>query len=445
MPKTLLLRRAVAAIGLGMCASLTVAAVHAQDQPVLDSAPPAVTLRRAAAAPAIEEDVTEEEELPKSPVSGERPETAPADPDPVPAVPQTPAPKAPEATEPQPSAPEPKPAMPEPEPTVPAPAPKPPSLPTPPDQPEPPAAPAASPAAIQDLQKRIRDLEAQVEDLRNNPPEVPAGIQQQLQALEAARQELSQRLQAVELHLRQIGNGGRASDESGASPPAGAGAVAVPQAIAPSHSPSGPVPGTCSIGNCRLVWTPVYNGCGCTGYVLRPVCGSAPPAPVRAPSSATETPPAPASEPAPSPDETEGVPPVPPVEARHTGSGQFSVSSEESPAGAAPIDLTGLTARDAGRFYTTGYNLFWEGEYAEAQRHFDAAASLRTTDARILYYRGLTEAALGRALSAERSLRQAAEMERLTGQSRDVAQALERLQGRRRIWLEAVRAAAAAQ
>jgi TolA-binding protein len=295
---------------------------------------------------------------------------------------------------------------------------------------------------VLDLQKRIRDLEAEVEDLRNNPPELPAGVQQQLRALEQGQQDLTQRLQAIELHLRQSGTAGAGSTAGGDEPAAGAGGLAVPQAIAPQNGRStGSGSNACSVGGCRMVWTPVYDGCGCGRYVLRPVCGAAPLIAVEAP-DANGNPAASDVEPAPAPDvDPATLAPAPEARRLGTGAGQFSISSSE-PVIPEPIDLTGLTARDAGRFYTTGYNLFWQGDYAEARRQFDAAATLRTNDARIVYYRGLTEAALGQSHDAEESVSHAARLELAAGQSRDVSAALERLQGRQRMWLEAIRAAA---
>src|SRR5262249_25080764 len=74
----------------------------------------------------------------------------------------------------------------------------------------------------------------------------------------------------------------------------------------------------------------------------------------------------------------------------------------------APIDVSRLKPADASRLFWKGYDLYWGRDYAAAKEYLAAAAKLGMKDARLWYYKSLTESALGETEAAEDSLKRGA-------------------------------------
>src|SRR5262249_15562170 len=124
----------------------------------------------------------------------------------------------------------------------------------------------------------------------------------------------------------------------------------------------------------------------------------------------------------------------PPVE---VGNGAVEVTSVEV------IDVSRLKPADATRLFWKGHDLYWERPYAQGLEYFRGAAKLKIRDARMWYFKGLTELALGDDEAATSSFKVGAELERIGRPGPEaVGLALERVQGAARAKIRAAREAA---
>jgi hypothetical protein len=199
------------------------------------------------------------------------------------------------------------------------------------------------------------------------------------------------------------------------------------------------LPGTTSTstGQRYHLWYWVSYGCGC-GYSGYWVYGGT----YTAASSTTTAAPAPQmrSAPAPAP-----APRGAPVRGTRVDRGEDARSEEAALPSAPPrrmsapratLDTRGLKTTGQ-ELYWHGYKLYWESDYAEAWKYFEAATRM-ADDARYWYYRALSERALGDEAARE-SLLRGAELERQGKPHGDqVGLALERIQGPVRTWLRSV-------
>jgi tetratricopeptide (TPR) repeat protein len=113
---------------------------------------------------------------------------------------------------------------------------------------------------------------------------------------------------------------------------------------------------------------------------------------------------------------------------------ETETASKIRPAGYKPVNLRGLTDKDAERLFWRGYSLFWRGEHQEALSLFEAAAELYRDDARFWYFRSLAEDGLGQKKESEDSLKKAVDLHRQGKPSAAlIGQALERVQGEARL------------
>lgn len=102
------------------------------------------------------------------------------------------------------------------------------------------------------------------------------------------------------------------------------------------------------------------------------------------------------------------------------------------------IDVKRLKPADSTRLYWKGHELYWAREHAQAREYFLAAAKLKMRDARMWYFKGLTELAVGDDAAAAESFKQGAELERLGMPGPEaVGLALERIQGATRAKIRA--------
>ena len=394
---------------------------------------------------------------PKAKAKPTPPKPAPTKPFPVPSKPK-PKPK-PTPTKSKPTPPQPTPAKTkEPAPTPKTLLPKPKLLngdPAPAAKPQPPPTVPADATTILQLRRRIADLELQVDTLRNRP--AVSSDAQQLNDLKRTQEDLNQRLNAVEKLLDQQR---RRSDDGGQQArPYNSNArsdrrtdVDSRYVYVPRQSyyyrrsalpPMWPLSWLFSGGNrYRYYGRPVmiYVPRNVNGYQLRrltprpPAISSPPkstPPKILRPAAAKPMARRPASQRA--GNSSQAGLPAPVIRRTH------AVSTTPSQ----PIDLTGRGPNDAARYYTRAYNLYWRGQYADALRFFEAAGTLRSGDARILYYQGLSHLAVGNRAAAEQLLVEAAKIENKdAGQSSGVDTALERLQGKLRLFVETYRSGA---
>lgn len=93
---------------------------------------------------------------------------------------------------------------------------------------------------------------------------------------------------------------------------------------------------------------------------------------------------------------------------------------------------------DLSEVYGNGYHLYYSGDYAKAQAEFSAAIHLGSDDPRVYYYRGLTNVRMGDLEAARTDFQEGARLE-AAGKGRWIDQSLERVQGRTRIHIEAMR------
>src|SRR5262249_40447003 len=102
----------------------------------------------------------------------------------------------------------------------------------------------------------------------------------------------------------------------------------------------------------------------------------------------------------------------------------------------ARIDISRMKKGDATTLFWKGYEAFHDKEYASAWKSFEAATRLSNGDARFWYYRALAERALGDKKAAEASRQAGIKAEKKRDTKKDeLAFALERVQGERRVWL----------
>jgi len=91
----------------------------------------------------------------------------------------------------------------------------------------------------------------------------------------------------------------------------------------------------------------------------------------------------------------------------------------------------------ANRYYNAGFSAFWRRDYETALRNLDLAIAACDQDARIWYYKGFAESALknddASVVSFARAVRLHLDQPQQSGQ---VYQALERIQGPRRVQIQ---------
>lgn len=110
----------------------------------------------------------------------------------------------------------------------------------------------------------------------------------------------------------------------------------------------------------------------------------------------------------------------------------------DAPRPALVIDTARLKPADAPRLFWRGYDTYWQRDYAAAKEYFAAAVKLGMQDARLHYYKGLTELAMGDQDAAAASLKRGAELQRQNRPSlEDIGLALERVQGPARLRIRA--------
>jgi tetratricopeptide (TPR) repeat protein len=101
-----------------------------------------------------------------------------------------------------------------------------------------------------------------------------------------------------------------------------------------------------------------------------------------------------------------------------------------------------LNSANTNTLYGRAYHLYWQGDYAAALELLSHAGGRSDSDARIWYYKGLAEAALGRP-EAQQSLARAAQLERKSLPDHNtLGHALERVQGPTRQLIREAREAA---
>lgn len=100
-----------------------------------------------------------------------------------------------------------------------------------------------------------------------------------------------------------------------------------------------------------------------------------------------------------------------------------------------PLDTTTVKPGDASKLFWKGYEAFHGRDYASAWQKFEAATRMGPGDARYWYYRALAERALGDTKAAEASRQAGIKAEKRLTRADDLAYALERIQGERRVWL----------
>lgn len=120
---------------------------------------------------------------------------------------------------------------------------------------------------------------------------------------------------------------------------------------------------------------------------------------------------------------------------------QVSYESVNTPANGPSegIILPQLSSELFGR----GTHLFWQGNYAEALELFEMGLQVNSEDARLWYFKGFSELALNRMDDAERSIITAIVLHEKSANPREIAMALERVQGRFRAVIEKLRPRAA--
>ncbi|MBC7354174.1 MAG: tetratricopeptide repeat protein [Thermogutta sp.] len=97
----------------------------------------------------------------------------------------------------------------------------------------------------------------------------------------------------------------------------------------------------------------------------------------------------------------------------------------------------------ASELFGRGSHFFWEGNYAQALELFDMGLGINPDDARLWYFKGFSEMALNRMDDAERSIVTAIVLHEKSSNTREIAQSLERVQGRFRAVIEKLRPKAA--
>lgn len=93
----------------------------------------------------------------------------------------------------------------------------------------------------------------------------------------------------------------------------------------------------------------------------------------------------------------------------------------------------------ANEVFGRGVHLYWQGDYKNALQQFQLGVQLNTEDARLWYFKGFCELALGRKSEAEKSIVTAIVLHEKTLDKREIARALERVQGKFRMVVESLR------
>ncbi len=91
----------------------------------------------------------------------------------------------------------------------------------------------------------------------------------------------------------------------------------------------------------------------------------------------------------------------------------------------------------ASEFYGVGFDAYWKADYAKALKYLNNGLLASDRDARIWYYKGFVEIELGQQDEATASLAEAVRLHLASpGQNRQIARALERIQGDARVRLQ---------
>ena len=91
------------------------------------------------------------------------------------------------------------------------------------------------------------------------------------------------------------------------------------------------------------------------------------------------------------------------------------------------------------QLYGRGVHAYFKCDYLGAQKHLDDAISSGVNDPRAYYFRGLIKSQMGNRYDAEGDYRMAATLEARGAGTFDIGRALIRVQGQRRLELEAIR------
>jgi|GEM_PF-1693709 len=97
----------------------------------------------------------------------------------------------------------------------------------------------------------------------------------------------------------------------------------------------------------------------------------------------------------------------------------------------------------ANEIFGRGAHLYWQGDYKNALQQFELGITSNPEDARLWYFKGFCELALGRNNDAEKSIVTAIVLHEKTLDKREVSYALERVQGKFRVLVESLRPRAA--
>jgi Flp pilus assembly protein TadD len=83
----------------------------------------------------------------------------------------------------------------------------------------------------------------------------------------------------------------------------------------------------------------------------------------------------------------------------------------------------------ASECFRAAFGAYWQGDYATCLERLDLAASLNASDARVWYFKGFSEAGLGRTEDATASLARAVQCHAQNPRDPSILRALERIQG----------------
>jgi hypothetical protein len=115
-------------------------------------------------------------------------------------------------------------------------------------------------------------------------------------------------------------------------------------------------------------------------------------------------------------------------------------SSQSGAMGSNPVGAkSAWTQRDFESEMNRGLESYWAGDTASALERFRTITTRQPDQSPAWYFQALCQQAMGDQGGAEWSLRQAARNEALTNSTREVSQALVRVQGPTRNWIEATR------
>jgi tetratricopeptide (TPR) repeat protein len=115
-----------------------------------------------------------------------------------------------------------------------------------------------------------------------------------------------------------------------------------------------------------------------------------------------------------------------------------AVRRERSPRTVARPSVKGKTAGEPLTYFWHGYGLYWQRDYQKALEFLDTALDLDREDARIWYYKGLSELALGNEAAAREAIDRGADLQhQKKPNALQIGSALERVQGPQRALIRA--------